>query len=124
MHVLNLCIGYGIGLKENMKTKRTVDPITGTTTTVKEAVSEGGPLPEGADVIRKLRSLNNYFCTPKRREKLARIQDAHALPLLSPLLDVDVRVASACRLMRRSILNYTAMMLFFMDERKGTLSTA
>jgi hypothetical protein len=119
MHILNLCIGYGIGMKENVRTTKTTDPTTGATTSVKSFVTDGGALPQGADVIRKLRALNNYFCTPKRREKLALIQDAHSLPVLAPLLDIDVRVGSACQLMRRSIVNYTAMKLFFLEERRA-----
>lgn len=121
MHILNLCISYGIGLKENVRTKKGAD---GSSSTVKEVVTEGGALPEGAAVVRKLRVLNNYFGTPKRIDHLKKIQQAHGLPCVLPLVDVDVRVASTCRLMRRSIVNYTAFKMYFIDQRKCNAFTA
>jgi len=107
MHILYLCISYGIGLKENIRTRKVPDG--------------SGPLPEGAEVIRKIRALNNYFSTPKHLDQLRKIQEAHGLPSVLPLVDIDVRVASTCRLMRRSVVNYTAMKLCFLDQRRSSV---
>lgn len=44
-----------------------------------KVVIEGDALNGGADVVRNLRLLNNYFSAAKRKEKFTRIQDANAL---------------------------------------------
>jgi hypothetical protein len=125
MHILRLCIAYGIGLKDNIKTTKTVNATSkGVVNAIREVVTPGGSLPEGTAVIRKLRALNNLFCTPKLMSQLVRIQDAHDLPRVSPLFDIDVRVASTCRLMRRSFMNCTAMEFYFMEESKANVFTA
>lgn len=69
-------------------------------------------------------ALNNFFCTLKRINQLAKIQEEHDLPRILPLVDVKVRDASSCRLMRRSITNYTAMRLFFLDYNKSNVFSA
>ncbi|ETK79010.1 hypothetical protein F441_15373 [Phytophthora nicotianae CJ01A1] len=89
MRLLNLCIGYGIGLKDNIQT------VT------------------GGNVIKKLRNLNNHFRSPKQREALKNIQAALSYPELEPLTDVDVRVANTCKLIRRSVVNYSAFEAYF-----------
>eukprot|EP00644_Phytophthora_capsici_P002823 jgi/Phyca11/124945/e_gw1.55.260.1 len=47
--LLNLCIGYGIGLKDNIQTN------------IVTIVTPGGSLEKGGEVIQKLRNLNNHF---------------------------------------------------------------
>lgn len=101
MHMLSLCINYGIGMKENVKTVKSTDPTA--TNCSKMAATEGSPLPGGFDVIKKLRALNNYLCTLSRTAKLTKIQEAHAFLQCSSIVDVNIRLASTCRLMRRSI---------------------
>lgn len=73
MHLLNLCINYGIELKENKTAVEIYDKDTKTCTKVKKIVTPSGALPEGASVIRKLRALNNLFSNGDRLEALARI---------------------------------------------------
>jgi hypothetical protein len=113
MHVLNLCIGYGLGMKEKTKTTSLYDPDAGCYQKVIAIHTPGGPFAEGATIIRKLRALNNHFSTGERRTKLAKVQQAHCYPTARPLIDVDVRVASSCRLMRRSLLNFAAYRAYF-----------
>lgn len=113
MHILNLCIGYGLGMKENTRTVSVYDRDGRCYRKVVEILTPSGPFPEGAMVIRKLRALNNFFSNGERRSKLAKIQEGHCYPTTKPMVDVDVRVASSCRLLRRSILNFAAFRAYF-----------
>jgi hypothetical protein len=70
IYILNLFISYGIGMKENLRTRKADGGIG---SIVKEVVTEGGALPEGVAVIRKLHALNNNFSTPKRIDQLKKI---------------------------------------------------
>lgn len=63
MHRLNLCIAYGIGLKENTKTTMTTNQNTGQREKIARIVTQDGALPEGGAVIKKMRVLNNFFST-------------------------------------------------------------
>jgi hypothetical protein len=60
---------------------------------VATTVTPGGSFDERGLVIRKLRNLNKYFKSPKKRNALRKIQEALSLPDLDPLTDMDVRVA-------------------------------
>jgi len=113
MRALNLCIGYGIGLKENVRNVYVLDPETEVYVKTRRVVTEGGAFPEGGVVIRKLRALNSYFKSPERVARLTEVQQFHKLPDLAALIDVDVRVASTIKLFRRSIINYAAFRAFF-----------
>ncbi|KAG6963290.1 hypothetical protein JG688_00008205 [Phytophthora aleatoria] len=103
MHCLSLCIGYGVGLKENTITRTVMDPLTKVKFKKREVVTTGGAFPEGTAVIRKLRSVNKYFASTQMR----------GLPQQGGLIDVDVRVASVVKLFQRSIVNYTAYQWYF-----------
>ncbi|ETM41676.1 hypothetical protein L914_12568 [Phytophthora nicotianae] len=100
MHVLNLCIGYGIGLKENVRNEYILDSKT-------------------SDFVKKrLRALNNFFASSRSSERIAhlkQVQMFHRLPELATLVDADVRVASPVKLFRRSIINYPAFQAFFQN---------
>jgi hypothetical protein len=50
--------------------------------------------------------LNNIFSTSQRIDRLRKLQEAHSLPQLSTMCDVDVRVGSTCKVMKLSIVNY------------------
>ncbi|KAG1711378.1 hypothetical protein DVH05_008632 [Phytophthora capsici] len=116
MHLLNLCIGYGVGLKENVQNQLVMDPVTKRSQKQRTYVTKGGQFGEGAAVIRKLRTLNNYFASStavQRGHRLASLQRFNSLPELAGLVDVDVRVASVVKLFRRSIVNYAAYKLYF-----------
>jgi hypothetical protein len=111
MHALNLCIGYGTGLKEYVK-----DPKTNTFVKRRVVVTKGGSFPEGGVIVRKLRAINHFFASsrlPERVARLTNVQKFHTLPVLAALIDVDVREASTIKLFRRSIVNYAAYQAFF-----------
>uniref|UniRef100_H3H8J3 Uncharacterized protein n=1 Tax=Phytophthora ramorum TaxID=164328 RepID=H3H8J3_PHYRM len=118
MHALNLCISYGIGLKENVRNEYMKDERTKLFVKKRVVVTQGGAFPEGGAVIRKLRNLNNFFASSKSPERIARLRDVqkfHKLPQLAALIDIDVRVASTIKLFRRSIINYPAFQAFFQN---------
>ncbi|OWZ01430.1 hypothetical protein PHMEG_00027181 [Phytophthora megakarya] len=109
MHALSLCLGYGIGLKENTKNKK--------------VVTEGGEFKEGGRVIRKLRALNLYFGSTKSPQRIARLKEVQRLfklPQLAALIDVDVRIGSVIKLLQRSIINYAAFKAYFQNPRTDT----
>ncbi|ETN13452.1 hypothetical protein PPTG_08279 [Phytophthora nicotianae INRA-310] len=73
----------------------------------------GGPFPQGANLVKKTRDLNNYFKTPQRVERLLRVQQHYGLPELSAMVDRDTRMASTVTLFQKSILNYPALKAYF-----------
>ncbi|KAI9997735.1 hypothetical protein PInf_001666 [Phytophthora infestans] len=89
MHLLNLCIGNGIGLKDNIQTTTVWNEFTGSWDKIVTTVTPGGALYEGGDVIHKLRSLNNHFRSPKQRNAFKKIQEALSYPELEPMTDQD-----------------------------------
>ncbi|KAG3111459.1 hypothetical protein PI125_g9092 [Phytophthora idaei] len=116
MHCLNLCIGYGVGLKENVIYRVVTDPVTKAKMKKRIFMTEGGAFPEGFAVIRKLRALNKFFANTvavQRGHKLTEVQQLHGLPEISGPIDIDVRVESVVKLFQRSIVNYTAYQWYF-----------
>ncbi|KAL3658150.1 hypothetical protein V7S43_016781 [Phytophthora oleae] len=125
MHALNLCIGYGIGLKENVRNEYVLDPSTKLPVKKKVLVTKRGAFPEGGKLIRKLRALNNFFASSRSAEIIARlkqVQKFHQLHELAAMVDIDVRVASTIKLFRGSIVNYAAFQAF-VSKRIGERCT-
>ncbi|KAL3674049.1 hypothetical protein V7S43_000001 [Phytophthora oleae] len=95
MHTLNLCIGYGIGLKENVRNMYVPDPKANEINEYikkKVAMTKGGSFPEGGVIIRKLRLLNNFFASSRSPERIAKrkeVQKFYKLPQLSAIVDID-----------------------------------
>ncbi|KAG6956646.1 hypothetical protein JG688_00011319 [Phytophthora aleatoria] len=87
MYLLNLCIGYGIGLKDNIQTVTLWNESTASWDKVVTTVTPGGAFDKGGAVIQKLRNLNNYFRSPKQRNALKPIQEALSYPELEPMTD-------------------------------------
>ncbi|POM72698.1 Hypothetical protein PHPALM_10550, partial [Phytophthora palmivora] len=115
MHALNLCIGYGIGLKENVHNEYKKDPKSEAYVKTRAVVTRGGDFPEGGAVIRKLRALNIFFASSKSMERithLKEVQTFHKLPQLAALVDIDGRVASTIKLFQRSIINFSEFQAF------------
>jgi len=50
MHRLNLCLSYGIGLKEDTENTTEINPDSGVKQRVTQIVTKGGGLPEGIDI--------------------------------------------------------------------------
>ncbi|KAG1697093.1 hypothetical protein DVH05_017479 [Phytophthora capsici] len=118
--LLNLCIGYGIGLKDNIQTNSVWNAACHSWDKVVTIVTPGGSLEKGGEVIQKLRNLNNHFRSPKQRNALKKIQEALSYPELDPMTDKDVRVAYTCKLIRRSVVNHAAFEAYFQSTKEST----
>ncbi|KAG3168355.1 hypothetical protein C6341_g11335 [Phytophthora cactorum] len=68
MHCLNLCIGYGVGLKENVIYRVVTDPVTKAKMKKRVFVTEGAV---------------------QRGHKLTEVQQLHGLPEISGPIDID-----------------------------------
>ncbi|KAE8914915.1 hypothetical protein PF005_g4842 [Phytophthora fragariae] len=117
MHVLNLCLLYGLGpklgMRENTETVYALDAETQTPKKERRVCTVGGPFPRGAALIKKIRALNNYFNRPQRVNRLTETQRYYGLPELSTIVDCDTRVASTVSLFQRTIINYAAFKAYF-----------
>ncbi|KAG6970842.1 hypothetical protein JG687_00002397 [Phytophthora cactorum] len=91
MHVLNLCLQYAMGLRENKGTVEVYDPVTNTRKREQRYCTVGGVFQEGRDLIRRVRALNNYFSTQQRCKRLEEIQMFFCLPIMDATLDCDTR---------------------------------
>ncbi|KAG2769020.1 hypothetical protein Pcac1_g19903 [Phytophthora cactorum] len=80
MHLPNLCIGYGIGLKDSIQTTTVWKESTSSWDEVITTVTRGGAVDEGGDVFHKLRNLNNHFRSHKQRNALKKIQEDLSYP--------------------------------------------
>ncbi|GMF15904.1 unnamed protein product [Phytophthora fragariaefolia] len=120
VHLLNLCIGYGIRLKDNIQTVSVWNGSTESWNKVVTKVTAGGSFDEVGDVIQKLRNLSNYFKTPKQRNALRKIQEALSYPELDPLTENDVRFAYTCKMIRRSVVNFAAFEAYFQSTKDST----
>ncbi|EEY62241.1 uncharacterized protein PITG_14162 [Phytophthora infestans T30-4] len=112
MHVLNLCLLYGMGMRENTEPVYVMDSATNMQKKERRVCTVGGPFPEGARLIKKVWSLNNYFNSPQRVERLTKLQ-FYSLPESSPIVDCDTRVASSVTLFQRTIVDYSAFRDYF-----------
>ncbi|KAF1773285.1 hypothetical protein GQ600_12485 [Phytophthora cactorum] len=74
MYLLNLCIGYGIGLKDNIQTSSWLMEQGG------DNRDPCGALDEGGSVIQKLRNLSNHFRPTKQLNALKMAQKALSYP--------------------------------------------
>ncbi|KAG6951233.1 hypothetical protein JG687_00013743, partial [Phytophthora cactorum] len=92
MYLLNLCIGYGIGLKDNIQTLTVWNESTASWDKVVTTVTPGGAFDKGGAMIQNLRNLNNHFRSPKQRNALKPIQETLSYPELESMTDKDVRV--------------------------------
>ncbi|ETP50044.1 hypothetical protein F442_04513 [Phytophthora nicotianae P10297] len=108
MHVLNLCLQYAIGMRENKETVDVYDPATNSC-----------KRENATDLIKRVRALNNYFSTQQRCQRLEKTQAFYGLPEIVPTLDCDTRVAFTVKLLERSIVNYSAFQYYFQCREKG-----
>jgi len=101
MHLLSLCLLYGLGLKENTRNDG------------RDVVTPGGKFAAGNHVIQKLRDLATFFSKPDRLAKLKKIKEIFHLPAVNVAIDAKTRVGYAVTLMRRSIYNCYAFNQYF-----------
>ncbi|KAG1704526.1 hypothetical protein DVH05_005456 [Phytophthora capsici] len=111
MHVLNLCILYGLGLRDNWKMKKPEGDESGKKR--RTIVTPGGAFPKGASLVKKVRKLNNYFTTTNRIARLEEVQKFFQYPVLKTKVDVEVRVASTITVFQRTIVNFKAFEKYF-----------
>ncbi|OWY90197.1 hypothetical protein PHMEG_00041788 [Phytophthora megakarya] len=76
-------------------------------------VTTGGTLPKGAELVKKVRKLNNYFTTTTRIARLEEVQKFYQYPILRTKVDVEVRVASTISVFQRTIVNFKAFEKYF-----------
>ncbi|OWY98332.1 hypothetical protein PHMEG_00030928 [Phytophthora megakarya] len=101
MYLLNLCVGYGVGVKDNIQTNSVWNAACHSWDRVVTIVTPGDSLEEGGAVIQKLRNLNNYFRSPKQRNTSKKIQEVMFYPELDPMIDKD---AYTCKLVGGQLL--------------------
>ena len=93
MHVVNLSMGYGLGVKENKKTVKVTDE-QGDVKKVQSIVTPGGAFPEGARLVKISRTCVNYFAkSPRRKDKLENQRIAMDLPKIALQNFPETRVA-------------------------------
>ena len=99
MHLLNLCLLYGLGLKENTRSGQIVTP--------------GGAFGEGKQLINLLRSMAKHFNhSASRLHKLKEVQISNNLPCGKPRVDPSTRVSYANRLIRDCILHHDSLNMY------------
>ena len=107
MHVVNLVIGYTLGIKENTKTHN--ETVNGDVKKVKMIVTPGGEFTEGLRIIKLGKEMCNYFTgSPQRKDKLEDIVSCHHLPKIALTNYPDTRVAYASKLFGTLIANHYA----------------
>ncbi|OWZ15292.1 hypothetical protein PHMEG_00011099 [Phytophthora megakarya] len=123
MHVLYLCILYGLGLCKSRRTKLVVNQDSGYLEKQHVIATSGGAFPERGALVKKFRKLNNYFNTTTRMGRLEELQKFYHYPVLKTFLDIEVRVASTVSLFRRSIVNFRAFEKYFSADNEDDDST-
>ncbi|KAL3672799.1 hypothetical protein V7S43_002089 [Phytophthora oleae] len=113
MHTLNLCLLYAMGMREHIETFMKKDETTGEMRKVRRVCTSGWAFPEGAARIKKVRAINNYFNSPQRAGRFAKVPQQYGLPQLACIVDCDTRVGSTVTLFTRSIVNITALRCYF-----------
>ncbi|EEY61522.1 uncharacterized protein PITG_01836 [Phytophthora infestans T30-4] len=106
--------------RDNIQTTTVWNDTTDSWDKVVKTVTPGGAFDEGGAVIQKLRDLNNHFKSSKQRGALKKIQEALSYPELDPMTDKDVRVAYTCKVIRRSVVNYSAYEAIFQSTKDST----
>ena len=112
MHILNLILLYGIGLRDNVKTHKATGE-DGIERKVQQVVTGGGAFARGLHVIHALRKICKYFGTPQRQNRLSNIQNLNHGPLGTPILDGKTRVASCHRLLQSGILHFWTLQRYY-----------
>ena len=107
MHVVNLCLGYGLGVKENTKSRRVNDGEGGAVTKVHSIVTKGGPFLDGARICKVARKVVNFFtASPQRKEKLEKQRTAMDMPKIALKNYPDTRVSCVVFLYQSLLVNF------------------
>jgi len=120
MHILNLCIRYATGLKENTQHGQIITPGKYYSNCCENSMNKvrikiiriGGEFTEGAKLIDKLRALAVYFSHPQRRQRLHQVKLQLDLPDADARVEAPTRCAYVVNLLQRSISNYQAYQMY------------
>ncbi|KAE9312662.1 hypothetical protein PF008_g19917 [Phytophthora fragariae] len=95
----DLFTGWGCArMWSQLETICVVDPDTNVTTKQRRVFTMREHSQKALIWLKKVRSLNNYFKTPQRVDRLTKIQRFYGLPELTAMVDCDTRVASTVTL--------------------------
>ena len=123
MHVANLILSYGSGLRENYRVKVPEGQPEGTPK-IRTVVTEGGAFTDGKLIHDKVSKINKFFHYGQRLKQLNVIQECNLLPMVVPQKDAITRVAYMVKMYRRTILNHYAFQQFFGDASRCGKSAA
>ena len=94
MHVVNLTIGYVLGIKENTRTHDEV--VDGAVKKVQRIVTPGGAFKQGMVIVKAGRAIVNFFGrSPQRKHKLEAVRELYGLPAIQLTNYPDTRVSPA-----------------------------
>ena len=109
MHSSQLALAYGIGVKENTRTKYDVGT-AGEGRKTAEIITPGGAFLEGAALFSKLAAIVNHFDkSGQKKSELNSICALHDLPEVSLKNPAKTRVASHISLLQSVVKNYVAL---------------
>ena len=99
MHVINLILGYGLGVKENVKmvSEKLKD---GSTKKTKVIITPGGPFEDGELIVQYCKNLVNYFGSPQHKQELIDVIGINSLPEYSLKNPGETRVSSTVTLLQ------------------------
>lgn len=80
MHVVNLSVQYGLGVKENYETLKFKQD-DGSIKVERQIRTPGGPFPQGLSTIKLIKEIANYFDgSGKRKQDLSDTKDSYGCP--------------------------------------------
>ncbi len=80
MHIVSLLLAYSISMRNNYKTDKLVDKEEREIKT-RCVVTPGGAFPFGADIVKALKDISNYFgSSPQQKEDYKAIKKGAVLP--------------------------------------------
>lgn len=115
MHVVNLCVQYGLGVKENYETIR-FKQVDGTVNTHREIRTPGGSFPGGMATIKTIKEIANYFdASGKRKKDLQETKEGYGCPELGISNPGTTRVSSTVTMFQSAMANFFALSKHFMS---------
>ena len=79
----------------------------------KVIVTPGGFFLEGEYLVKKLKSLANYYDSPQIKERLRKLQDRHSLYQGSPANTGDARVTIMTKILQQCLFYYHGPKMFW-----------
>ena len=108
MHSSQLALAYGIGYKENTRTKSVV--VDGKVEKVTDILTPGGPFPQGLELLLSFAAIVNHFDkSGQKKKELHDLCVLHDLPIVALKNPAKTRVASHIALLQSVLHNYVAL---------------